>query len=143
MFVFDVPLSLILGVLISSVMPLLVGLVTKTVTNPGRRALLLALLTTITGLLTELAAAVTQEVPYNLGIGLLTAFSGFLAAVAMHYGLFKPTGLAEKLQEIGSPHSSTTTPDPYAPYDDSRAGELDEAAYDAEILSGDHRADRL
>ena len=101
MMTFDIPLTLLIGVLVATVLPLLVGLVTTRVTKAGTRAVLLAVLSAATGLLTELGAALTQGVTYNVGIGLLTALAAFLTAVGLHYGLYKPTGTAEKLQAVG------------------------------------------
>ncbi|MBK0418265.1 hypothetical protein JD276_04370 [Leucobacter sp. CSA1] len=98
---FVVPPALIIGVLVATVLPLLVGLVTSTITHPGKRAVLLAVLSAVTGLLSELGAALTDGTTYNLGIGLLTALAAFLTAVGMHFGLYKPTGTDKKLQSIG------------------------------------------
>lgn len=99
---FDLPPALIIGLLVSTVLPLAVGLVTKVTTNGGIKAVLLAILAAATGLLTELGAAVTAGVPYDLGTGLVVALIAFLTAVGMHFGLWKPVGAAQKAQEVGS-----------------------------------------
>lgn len=88
----DVPWPLVLGLVVSTVLPLLVGLVTKVVTNPRVRAILLAALSAVTGLLTELGNAWSQGVEYDIGRGLLLAFGAFILAVGMHFGLWAPTG---------------------------------------------------
>lgn len=101
------PPALIIGLLVSTLLPLLVGLVTKTVTDAGVKATLLALLAAATGLLTELLAAVQADKPYDLGTGLLVALTAFLIGAGMHYGLWKPTGLAASAQRVGMKDAGT------------------------------------
>lgn len=98
--VFNVPPALIIGALVSTVLPLLVGLVTTRVTNSGWKALLLAVLTAVTGLLTELLASVNAGVPYDLGNGIVLWLGSFLVAVGLHYGLWKPTSVTAKAQDV-------------------------------------------
>ena len=92
--------ALIIQLLVSTVLPLLVGLVTKTVTHGGIKAVLLAGLALVTSLLTELGASITAGTTYVLGQGLLLAIPTFLTAVGLHYGLWKPIGAATKAQEL-------------------------------------------
>lgn len=99
---FTLPPTLIIGALVSTVLPLLVGLVTTSDTNPRLKAILLAALAAVTGLLTELGATWSTGTTYDLGVGLLTALTAFLAAVGLHFGLYKPTGLSAKLQAVGT-----------------------------------------
>lgn len=100
---FDLPPALIIGLLVSTILPLLVGLVTRTVTHGGVKAVLLAALAAVTGLLTELLASVQAGTSYDLGSGLVLALTSFLIAVGLHYGIWKPTGTAHKLQSVGDP----------------------------------------
>ncbi len=100
--VFDVSWPLIIGLLVSTILPLIVGLVTKYQTRPGVRAVLLAGLAALTGLLTELGQALTSQTTYNLGTGLLLALTAFLVAVGFHFGLLKPTGAADAAIAVGS-----------------------------------------
>lgn len=100
MITFTLDPLLVIQLLVSTVLPLLVGLVTKQVTRPGFKALLLALLALVTSLLTELGAAIANGVPYDVGQGLLLAIPTFLIAVGLHYGLWKPTGVSEKAQAL-------------------------------------------
>ncbi|QGJ88901.1 hypothetical protein PBI_TEAMOCIL_47 [Microbacterium phage Teamocil] len=93
---FDWPL--IVGMIVSVVLPLLVGLVTKRVTAPGTRAVILAALAALTGLLTELGNSLTAGVTYNLGMGIVFALAAFLVAVGMHFGIYKPTGASTAAQ---------------------------------------------
>lgn len=98
MITFDIPLLTILGVVINVLLPLLVGLVTTRTTDPGRKAILLAVLSLLLQLATELAAALQQSEPYNLGLGLLMGLVGFALAVSAHYGIYRPTGLTDSAQ---------------------------------------------
>lgn len=98
--------ALIIQLLVSTVLPLLVGLVTKKITHGGVKAVLLAGLALVTSLLTELGQAIANGVPYDLGQGLLLAIPTFLIAVGLHYGLWKPIGAATKAQELFDSSSS-------------------------------------
>jgi hypothetical protein len=98
---FDIPLPLVIGLLISTVLPLLVGLVTTRVTSSGAKAALLAGLAAINGLAVEFAASLNAGEPYNIGTGLLIALGSFLVAVGLHFGIYKPTGASAAVQETG------------------------------------------
>lgn len=90
--------ALIIQLLVSTVLPLLVGLVTTKFTNGGTKAVLLAALALVTSLLVELGNALAAGVAYDLGAGLLLAIPTFLIAVGMHFGLWKPVGAAAAAQ---------------------------------------------
>lgn len=92
----------LLTLIVSVVLPVIVGLITKVVTSPGRKAVLLALLSAITGFGSELLLSLNNGTAYNLFTGLLTFLAAFIIGVALHYGLWKPTGVANKAQQIGS-----------------------------------------
>lgn len=98
---FDLPPALIIGIIVTTVLPLLVGLVTKTVTDSNVKAFLLAALAAVTGLGTELLASIQSGTSYDLGTGILLALGAFITAVGLHYGLYKPTGASAAVQEIG------------------------------------------
>lgn len=91
----------VVQLLIAFVLPVLVGLVTTRVTSPAVKAWLLAGLSLITSLLVELARALASGTTYDLGVALLAALPAFVVSVASHYGLWKPTGVADKAQAIG------------------------------------------
>ena len=97
---FTLPWPLILGMVVSTILPILVGLVTTRVTNSGLKAVLLAALSAITGLGTELLAAVNSGTTYDLGNGLIFALTSFAIAVSLHYGLWKPTTVSAKAQNV-------------------------------------------
>ncbi|MFE9845762.1 hypothetical protein [Streptomyces goshikiensis] len=85
-----------LGLLISVVLPVLVGLVTTRVTAPGTKAVLLLALSTLNGLLVEILHPVQG---FNLGTAVVFAAVSFGIGVLAHFGLYKPTGLAARAQD--------------------------------------------
>lgn len=87
-------LSLVVGV----VLPLLVGIVTKQSTDPGVKAVLLALLSAVSGFLAEYLTALNTAQNFDWGTVAMTFLGTFLVAVGMHYGLWKPTGVADAAQ---------------------------------------------
>lgn len=95
---------------VAVVLPVLVGLVTTRVTSSGAKAVLLAALSLLSSLLLELARALTDGVTYDLGVALLTALPAFVISVATHYGLWKPTGISDRVQAVGR-HAAPTGPD--------------------------------
>lgn len=97
---------MVVQLVLAVVLPILVGLVTTRVTSAGTKAWLLAGITLVTSLLTELARAISSGGTYDLGVALLVAIPAFAISVASHYGLWKPTGVAGAAQDIGS----TSTP---------------------------------
>lgn len=85
-----------LGLAISVVLPVLVGLVTTRVTHAGTKAVLLLALTAANGFLVELAAAGDG---YDLGTAIVLTLVSFGTAVLTHFGLWKPTGISGKAQD--------------------------------------------
>ncbi len=83
-------------------MPIAVGLVTTRATSGATKAWLLAAFTLVTAMLTELASALTGHVPFDIGVALLTAIPAFAISVSTYYGLWKPTGISVKAQDIGT-----------------------------------------
>jgi len=94
------PLAVV-QLLIAFVLPVLVGIVTTSETKPGRKAWLLAGLSLVGSLLVELARAIGAGETYDVGIALLAALPAFVVSVSSHYGLWKPTGVAEFVKSIG------------------------------------------
>jgi len=93
---------ILLTMLVATVLPLLVGLVTKVVTSPGKKAVLLALLSAVTGLGSEVLNALTTGTSFNLFLGLILFITSFLIAVGLHYGFWKPTGTSAAAQRVGT-----------------------------------------
>lgn len=83
------------GLLVGVVLPLLVGLVTTRATDPAVKAVLLALLSAATGLVSEWIATPHG---FDWRVAGLTALGAFLTAVGSHFGLLKPVGVSQYVQ---------------------------------------------
>lgn len=105
-FVWSIDPSVLIQGLLAVVLPVLVGLVTTRMTSGGRKAMILAGLSVLTALLNQLATALAAGLPYDLGKALLYGLFTWAAAVATHYGLWKPTGTSERVQEAFAPKDS-------------------------------------
>lgn len=103
MFTFSLDPAATVQLLVAFVLPVLVGLVTTKTTSSNAKAWLLAALALLTSLLTELARALSDGVPYDVGVALLAALPTFVVSVASHYGLWKPTGVSNAAQKVGAP----------------------------------------
>lgn len=89
-----------LGLLISVVLPVLVGLVTTRVTNAGAKAVLLLALTAANGFLVELAGP--HDNGYSVGSAVILWAVSFSVGVLTHFGFWKPTGISSKAQDVGA-----------------------------------------
>jgi len=85
-----------LGLCVSVVLPVLVGLVTTRVTHPGTKAVLLLALSTANGFLVELA---NPGPGWDAGTAAILTLVSFATGVLTHFGLWKPTGVAGKAQD--------------------------------------------
>jgi hypothetical protein len=85
-----------LGLLVSVVLPVLVGLVTTRVTHAGTKAVLLLALSGVNGFLVEYAA---PGPGYDVGTAAVLSLVAFGAGVLAHFGLWKPTGVAGAAQD--------------------------------------------
>jgi len=86
-----------LGIVVSLVLPVLVGLVTTRVTNAGVKAVMLLALSTLNGFLVELAGP--HDAGYNWQTAAVLALVSFATGVLAHFGLWKPTGVSGKAQD--------------------------------------------
>lgn len=84
-----------LGLVITFVLPLLVGVVTTHVTNSSVQAVVLLFLSAANGFLVEYAAPHPDG--YSVGSAVVFALVGFVTAVASHFGLWKPTGVSRAM----------------------------------------------
>lgn len=95
-----------LGLLVSVILPVLVGLVTTRVTSAGTKAVLLLALSTANGLVVEIAA---PGPGFDLGTAAVLALVSFGTGVLAHFGYWKPAGVSGKAQDslvtAGSPRS--------------------------------------
>lgn len=128
--------ALLVSTLISVVLPLVVGLVTKSSTPKDVKFVLLALLTAVNVAGTSFLGGVTD--PLTLAI---TAVSGLLVALGSHYGIYKPTGVTDVVQgavvkDDPEPEYPEVTPDEYAALGVEDVGpEADEAAEEGDAPS--------
>lgn len=88
-----------LGLLASVVLPVLVGLVTTRVTSPGAKAVLLLGLSVINGFVVEYAHPGPD---YDVGTAAILSLVAFGTGVLAHFGLWKPTGISSKAQDVGA-----------------------------------------
>lgn len=98
--VFTIDPLLVVQLILTIFMPIAVGLVTTRTTSGKIKAWLLAAFTLVTSLLTQLAAALSGNVPFDLGLALIAAIPAFAISVATYYGLWKPTGVGKAAQDV-------------------------------------------
>lgn len=87
-----------LTLLVTVLLPVLVGLVTKASTSSSVKALLLAGLSAVTGVAGSLIQANEAGRSVDLYPLALSAVSVFVIAVASHFGLWKPTEVSAAAQ---------------------------------------------
>jgi len=85
--------SLWLNLLINSLLPVLVALVTAQVASARWKSLLLLALSAISGFLTAWLDAIANQVPFDWSSAGLTILSGFIVAYTSHAAVFSPGGL--------------------------------------------------
>jgi hypothetical protein len=83
-----------LTLLVSVLLPILVGLVTTRVTSPRVKALALLALSLVTSIVSSWILAVQSATSFDLWAALYTFGTVFLIGVASHFGLWRPTGVA-------------------------------------------------
>lgn len=88
-----------LGLVISVILPVLVGLVTTRVVDAGVKAVLLLALSTVNGFLVELAH---PGPGYQVGTAAVLALVSFGTGVLAHFGLWKPVGISHLAQGFGA-----------------------------------------
>lgn len=98
MVMFTLDPALTIQLILTVIMPIIVGLITKKTTSSAVKAWLLAGTTLVTSVLTGLYDAVINAGIFDLGQALLIAIPAFAISVATHYGLWKPTGISEAAQ---------------------------------------------
>lgn len=90
-------LAALLSLLVSFVLPLVVGLVTKASWPSGLKAVLLLALQAV-GQLLVAALAVPDALGFDWKGWLYAVGIGFVMSVAAHFGLWAPTGVAATAQ---------------------------------------------
>ena len=100
MFVFTLDPALVIQMVLAVFLPILVGLVTTRVVAGGVKAWLLAGLSLVTSVVTQIGVAVANNTTFDLGLALLATIPAFAISVSTYYGLWKPTGVAGAAQDV-------------------------------------------
>lgn len=87
----------ILSMLVGTLLPLIVGAVTRLTLNAGAKALLLLALSAITAVLSQWLTALNNAQAFHWQAAVLSAFTTFAVGVGTHYQLWKPSGIAYKV----------------------------------------------
>lgn len=101
-YMFELSLPGVLSTLITMVLPLLAGLVMRPAWSSGAKAVTLLGLSAVKALLEAWLAAVNAGIAFDwvkIGYSLLLTF---LVAVAMHFGLWRGTGVQQAALRVGS-----------------------------------------
>lgn len=106
-----------LNLILAVALPAIVALVTRRLASPGVKALVLALLTILAGVIQQV---INNNGTFSVKETVGTILVQFVSAVALHYGLLKPigvTGTNGALQRatagVGIGSSAPTTDDGY------------------------------
>lgn len=99
MITFTLDAAITIQLVLTVLMPILVGLITNKATSGAAKAWLLAGTTLVTSVLAGLYDAVINNGVFDIGLALLVAIPAFAISVATHYGLWKPTGVSDAAQE--------------------------------------------
>lgn len=91
----EIPHLQLVSLLVGTVLPIGVGIITTRKTKPGVKAVLLAAASAVSGLLT---AYLQTPNGFDWDGAIISWIATFLAAVATHYGWWRPTGTAEIVQ---------------------------------------------
>lgn len=85
------------ALVVSVLLPMVVGFTTKASWPSAARAVLLLALATITSLVEQIIAAGGINGVAGIGDVLVGALVSFVIAVAMHFGIYKSTGISDTL----------------------------------------------
>lgn len=114
----------LLTLLVQVILPLAVGLVTKKSTNKHVKTALLALFTVLnTGLVDYLSGN------HNLAGLVLTGAIGLIISLTTHYGLYKPAGFTDRVQDALIKDKPAPVEEPVV--EEEAVGEATEAETDA------------
>lgn len=89
----------LLSLTLTIVLPLLVGVVTTRVTSANIKAVILLALATVKTLVEAIIAANVAGIPFEFVPVLMNLVLNFVVAVVVYFGLWKPTGTAQVVQE--------------------------------------------
>jgi hypothetical protein len=91
----------VVSLLVGTVLPLLVGLLTKRSMNSGLKAAVLALLSALSAFLTQWLTALDNAQHFLWQAAVLSALATFAVAAGTHYQVWKPAGVASALADKG------------------------------------------
>lgn len=82
-----------LNVLINVLLPIVVAVLTSRVADGAFKALVLLVLSAVSGFLVSWLSAVDNAVAFDMSQAGFTALTGLIVAVAAHFGVWKPVGV--------------------------------------------------
>lgn len=94
----DIDTTQVLALLLSTIFPILVAYITKASWGSGLKAVLLAAVSAVSGVI---STAIDPAHTFHWQAALLTAVGSFAVAVAVHFGLWKPGGVTAAVQARG------------------------------------------
>jgi uncharacterized membrane protein len=100
-FAFQPNLAGVLSLVATVVLPLLVGLVTRSRTSAHVKAVLLLVLSALLTVVEAWQLSVDKHAPFHWQQFVINLIVSFVIAVAVHFGLWKPTGAAGATQRVG------------------------------------------
>lgn len=102
----DIEINWIQGIaaLLGVVFPLLVALVTKRVTSGAVKGLLLTAISVVAGGLAEVSDALVNGTSFDPVAWLIVTLAALVAGQTTYSAIWKPTGAAQTLQEVGDKH---------------------------------------
>lgn len=99
-FTFSLDAAVVIQLILTVIMPIVVAFVTQRTTSSAAKAWLLAGLTLASSIITGIGAAIEAGTSFDIGVALLLALPQFAISAATYHGLWKPTGIAQKVQDI-------------------------------------------
>lgn len=78
---------------VNTLLPILVAVITARLASGAVKALLLLLLSAVSGFLISWLDALNNGVPFDFSQAGFTVVLGFVVAVAAHFGVWKPAGV--------------------------------------------------
>lgn len=106
-YVFQPDLGGLLSLILTILLPIIVALVTKRSQPAAVKSLLLLLLAALSTFIQAWVGALSAGTPFVWTVVAYNVIVNFVIAVAVHFGLWKPTGTTDTAQDslIADPHS--------------------------------------
>jgi peptidoglycan/LPS O-acetylase OafA/YrhL len=100
-YVLHFDLAQVLGMLIGTVLPFLSGLVTRWNASDAARAVVLLVLSALSGFLSTWLGAAQDGTAFDVAGAILTAATAFVFGIGAYLGLWKPTGVGPAVNRTG------------------------------------------